>query len=1514
MLRLSGYYSSTSLSALVLGAMLSSPAFCAPDGGVVTHGQADISAPAEGHVVINQHTNKAVINWNNFDNNAGEHTEFRQPSRNAATLNRITNNAPTSIDGKLTANGNVVVVNPNGIVFGRNAKVDVGGLVASTADIADKNFMQGTLGFDRPGAPDAAIINHGSITAKDAGLVGLVAPNVENHGVITANLGRVQLASGDTATVDLHGDGLIEIAVTDKVQSQLVVNTGSIKAEGGTIALTAAAGGDIVNSLIHAEGELLAPSIQQQNGKIIITGKDSDITIDGHLAASGAQKAGNITIGGDFQGKGNTPTARTTNVSTQSIIAANSEQSGDGGEIIIWSDNDTKIDGTIEAKGAASGKGGFVETSGKETLTVSENATVDTGGGTWLLDPTDITINNSGAANTVSAATITTGLSTGNVVIHTGNAGSDAGDITINENIVYNSTHDLSLLAHRHINANANVQNGSDGDVNLIAGWNGTTGYTPGAAGYASPSNIILNASDANGILNSANNAYGNNNGAVNINNSANNESVAVGSQNGSTTVAGYNINIVAGNTVSDYAQIGNTNNSNGDIKVHATQDVVIQGGTTGNDQYAKIGHGTHGTNQNLAGNITVTAGNDIIITDGILDRSDAQIGHGGFNSAGNKSGNIDIEATRDVSLTQRGSHDTGAKIGHDGITAATSFNTVSGNINVAARDITMSGVDSGSSAKIVQIGNGNRFSSGSVSGNINITTTRNLNMNNGQMVQIGHGSSQGFGSGTRQGNITVNVGNELSLTGSNPNSGYIGHKSSSGTSAVTNANVRLQADALDFSAATTNTFNINNTNFISRLKDAMKGGDVIIASTGTNGLTWSNNLEIADSDDITSNLTLLSARDINMNASIEHKERNLVADGSSTNAQVNLIAGWDGSTGFSNATDTTFDVTTIRANTNSFGNNNGSANINNASASQAVIVGSHDGETNVAGYDVTLQAGDNNAEFAHIGAVVTGNNQTRTGNIRVDAKNDITMNGTLNNGYTMIGHGTDRCLGGCAQINNASLSGDVTVNGGNNLTMQGGNFRAFSLIGHGGRHFRGSMNGDINVSIQNDIVMDAERESFRTIGHGGFQPFNSNASGDIHVSANNITMQGNIHTFSFVNIGHGSSSFSLNNGDKQGNVSVTAQGELSVISGSGSDATADIGHKTFGNISNSNTRILAGALDYSAATTGTFNLNNTDFKNRTLGLLSAGDITIGSTSAALTLSNGLDWNSTSDNTLSFLSSGNLVLENTIDHTGTNRTLNLVSGWDGTSGLNNDATISLSAINVTNNNHVLRSLGAGTVTSDILNVKSGGNIGISASPTQFTADTINLDAQGVMFSHVTTDALDIGNNSTGVTLTGLVDSGDDQAAADKITGGPGNNTNYRFENHIIRYVAPAPAPSSASKPSSPVAPAVTPPPAAQPEAPDPTLPTPATPPSSAPTQPQPVQAVNIPNTVQIVSQQPLDFQPAQPEGKVNTTSEQQNDRIIYVADDSNTSLKSKGKIFIDKALSKMLNLSDDMFQ
>src|SRR6185503_10373487 len=268
------------LTATALMPLALTSAMAGPDGGVVVGGAAAINNPGTANVTVNQHTDKAIINWRMFDIGAGERATFVQPNANAIALNRVTGGlGPTQILGALDANGRVFVVNRDGIIFGPGAVITTAGFLATTSDIRNEDFMAGRFNFNIPGRPDASIVNMGTITATNGGFAALVAPGVRNSGTITANLGSVVLGAGNLFTLDFYGDKLITLGIGDQVAGNvkdvatgqtlksLITNEGKLKANGGRVELSAAAARTVVDSVINTSGVIEANSIGMRNGQ-----------------------------------------------------------------------------------------------------------------------------------------------------------------------------------------------------------------------------------------------------------------------------------------------------------------------------------------------------------------------------------------------------------------------------------------------------------------------------------------------------------------------------------------------------------------------------------------------------------------------------------------------------------------------------------------------------------------------------------------------------------------------------------------------------------------------------------------------------------------------------------------------------------------------------------------------------------------------------------------------------------------------------------------------------------------------------------------------------------------------------------------------------------------------------------------------------------------------------------------------------------------------------------------------
>jgi filamentous hemagglutinin family protein len=247
-----------------------------PDGGRVVRGKAEIRQSG-ATTAIDQSSRRAVINWKNFDIAGNETVRHSMPDRDSAALHRVVGGGGASqLAGSLSSNGNIYLVNPAGVVIHKGARIETGGFMATSRDISDDNFMKGNMLFDRPGHPDARIINQGSITVRDSGLAALVAPTVRNEGIIAARLGKVALASGDsTYKLDPYGDDLIAFTVAENDVNRLyatdgtplgVENTGIIKAEGGVVLLSATQLDGIVSSVVNNGCKVSAASAEVLGG------------------------------------------------------------------------------------------------------------------------------------------------------------------------------------------------------------------------------------------------------------------------------------------------------------------------------------------------------------------------------------------------------------------------------------------------------------------------------------------------------------------------------------------------------------------------------------------------------------------------------------------------------------------------------------------------------------------------------------------------------------------------------------------------------------------------------------------------------------------------------------------------------------------------------------------------------------------------------------------------------------------------------------------------------------------------------------------------------------------------------------------------------------------------------------------------------------------------------------------------------------------------------------------------
>ena len=262
----------SAIALAVAGALVAAAqnSFALPTGGEVAAGQATISQPSASSLQITQGTQKAILNWQGFSIGKSEAVNFTQPSASAVALNRVLGSNPSHIFGRLTANGQVFLSNPSGVIFGRTASVDVGGLVATTLSISDSDFLSGNYVFSNGGAA-GAVINEGSIVTAN-GYTALVGPQVTNDGIIAARLGSVALAAADRVTLDMVGDGLISVSIDQAAVNAAAINSGTITADGGHVLLTARSANALLDTVVNNSGIIRANSLVERNGEIVLDG------------------------------------------------------------------------------------------------------------------------------------------------------------------------------------------------------------------------------------------------------------------------------------------------------------------------------------------------------------------------------------------------------------------------------------------------------------------------------------------------------------------------------------------------------------------------------------------------------------------------------------------------------------------------------------------------------------------------------------------------------------------------------------------------------------------------------------------------------------------------------------------------------------------------------------------------------------------------------------------------------------------------------------------------------------------------------------------------------------------------------------------------------------------------------------------------------------------------------------------------------------------------------------------
>ncbi|MGL4861011.1 MAG: filamentous hemagglutinin N-terminal domain-containing protein, partial [Enterobacteriaceae bacterium] len=519
------------LAAALLLAFASRYAFAAPapqelpDGGQVVAGQVTISQSAVT-MQIQQSSSSAVVNWNSFNVGSQAQVNIQQPNSSSALLNRVTGGSPSQIFGQIHANGQVYLVNSQGVFIAPGASVQSGSFVASTMGISDQDFMSGKRTFNRNGST-ASVVNEGTITAADGGFVALLAPDVRNEGLIVANMGTVAMAGGESVELQLNGaNQLVNLIVAPASIQTEIDNHHAVLASGGQIILSARSVSKLEASVIKNDGQLDASSLQSEGGRIVLEGDDISVGTGSVITANGATGGGTVQIGGDWQGQGSTYEATQVTVAQGAIISASATQQGHGGEVVIRSNvanaqASTQILGTIMTQGAGGGQGGKVETSGYQ---LGLSGSVVTGaGGQWLLDPVDMTVTTSGGTVSAGSPWTTAGSVSASSIISVLNSG---GNVTLD----------------------ATGGSGGSGNITIVsaitktAGSSATLTLNAGQGGIAINAAISSSSNALNVTLNSAGGISSNTSGTINTNGG-----VLTLNSNGTGTTNGASVGTLSG-------------------------------------------------------------------------------------------------------------------------------------------------------------------------------------------------------------------------------------------------------------------------------------------------------------------------------------------------------------------------------------------------------------------------------------------------------------------------------------------------------------------------------------------------------------------------------------------------------------------------------------------------------------------------------------------------------------------------------------------------------------------------------------------------------------------------------------------------------------------------------------------------------------------------------------------------------------------------------------------------------
>ena len=1328
-----------------------------PNGGQVVQGSVQFNTHAQ-QLNIHQATDRAAVNWQSFDIGAAAKVNVVQPSAQSVLLNRVGGTAPSQIFGQLSANGRVILVNPNGMVFGKDGSVSAAAFTGSTLNISDADFMAGNERYTR-GSATGAIVNRGLIQAAPGGYVALLGASVSNEGRIVAPQGDVYLAAADAVTMRANAvalpigqSGRIKLELSPASINAAVANQkgGTIVTEGGQVYLQAAAVNAALATII-------------QSGSIDTTGEQGGAV---HVLADG----GHIRVDGSIQ--------------------ANSTNGTAGGHIYIGRDKDTNV---LAAVGDASGaklesKGGFVETSG-QFLKVDG---IQVKAKEWLLDPNDIVIGNAAttdgsltaaqAANGESqilASDVSNALTAGtNVIIATSDSATGGnGDITVNAAVSNNAAgNTLTLNAGRHVVLNSSITasnislNAATGSVSgsgalttsgmltlnsatvgtLSSNISGAGGLTKTGAGtqiltgantYSGTTTISsgtlqVGNGGAAGTLGSGNVV---NNGILSINrndtlsvpfvlsNSISGTGALLQSGVGTTKLMGASSTFSGGITISKgNVMVGNggaaTPNYN---RATGSGAITLGDANTGAENiglYLDRGHGPSIISTPLANAINVTNNGTGIVTLGGVSTSTSGAGWTSFGSTINLNKNINLsDGTGDRTSLDGLITGTGhiTLVSGRSIMASSSQNTWTGNYTVNTGTVLQMNSDRALSVNNNLINNGSVRLNGGANVHINaLTGSGNINLQNlgvsgNSTLHIGGGNGDGVFTGT----LTQSSG-VLSLV-----------KNGSGTQTLSGANT--------YTGTTT-----------------ISGGNLQIGNAGTTGtlgsglvinnamLTFnrSNGMTVANAISGSGGLTQSGGGITTLTSANTFTGTTLVSGGSLALGHVNALQNSTLDTGTSGAQQVTFtaagantynigalqgaDDLAAGANSISTGANNasttysgvlsGTGNFSKVGNGTQILSGNNNysGTTTVSGGTLQIGNGGGTGSLG-VGAVSLINNSTLRFVRNVDTVLTNAVSGSGHLSATITGAGSDFDLG--ANVNLTNEGSAINLNVAGAITQSNGSVAATNLFLTAGENI-GAANKRIETSV-GSLALHSAGDQFLTEANNVIVSARTTGNGNIDIRTTNGTL--NVGSFNGVTgiTAGGTGNISLTGNTASGNglnlsSDVSASNGNVTLSGttssSGTAAAPASGVYSFARVSANNITMTATAAGSSGHVLGYYGAGGQFIASGALTLSGTSDSGSGngfySFTGAMSAGTGITINGTSNNGQGVGLDANVSL--------TNASGNIVI--TGEAKGSNTQAIALRGSSITNNGGSIRLIASkGNVFTNSVN-GVGGNWGVEA--------------------------------------------------------------------------------------------------------------------------------------------------------------------------------------------------------